>query len=157
MIRLFMPFFQWFAATDWFMRVGPRVMPKFDRVLRPLARGRLLSGGPLPTLVLTSTGAKTGLPRSTPLACRPEPGGALLVVGSNFGHDRHPAWSANLIRTPEARVGFGGREFAVTAVLLTGGERAAVWPGLIEQWPLYARYTDKSGRQLRVFRLIPMH
>lgn len=152
-----MPFFQWFAGTDWFMRVAPRVMPKFDRVLRRLARGRTLSGGPLPTLVLTSTGARTGLPRSTPLACRSEPDGALLVVGSNFGQEHHPAWSANLIKTPAARVGFAGREFEVTAVLLTGGERAAVWPGLIEQWPLYDRYTDKSGRQLRVFRLIPMH
>lgn len=157
MIRLFVPFFQWFAGTDWFMRVAPRVMPKFDRVLCRLARSKPLSGGPLPTLVLTSTGAKTGLPRSTPLACRPEPDGALLVVGSNFGQDRHPAWSANLIKTPEARVGFGGREFEVTAVLLTGGERAAVWPGLIEQWPLYDRYTAKSGRQLRVFRLIPTY
>ncbi len=157
MIRLFMPFFQWFTGTDWFLRVGPRVMPKFDRVLRPLARSKLLGGGPLPTLVLTSTGARTGLPRSIPLACRPEPDGALLVVGSNFGQDRHPAWSANHIKTPAARVGFGGREFGVTAVLLTGDERAAVWPGLNEPWPLYDRYTAKSGRQLRVFRLIPQH
>lgn len=157
MIRSLTPFFQWFAATDWFMRVGPRVLPKFDRVLRRLARSTLLSGGPLPTLVLTSTGARTGLPRDVPLVCRPEPDGALLVVGSNFGQDRHPAWSANLLKTPEARVGFGGREFGVTAVLLTGAERAAVWPGLIEQWPVYDRYTDRAGRELRVFRLIPMH
>ncbi len=157
MIRLFRPLIQRLVATDWFMRAGPWLTRRFDRTLHRLAGGRPIGGGVLPTLLLTSTGAKTGLPRSTPLACWPDPDGSLLIVGSNFGKDHHPAWSANLIRTPEARVGFRGREFEVTAVLLSGEERAAAWPGLVERWPVYARYADKSGRQLRVFRLIPVH
>ncbi len=150
-----MPFFQRLAGTDWFMRVGPRLMPKLDRTLHRLTRGKLVSSGLLPTLVLTSTGARSGLPRTTPLACLAEADGALLVVGSNFGLDHHPAWTANLIKTPEAAVSFRGRDFGVTAALLSGDERAAVWPALIEHWPVYDRYTEKSGRQLRVFRLIP--
>ncbi|MEU0566781.1 nitroreductase family deazaflavin-dependent oxidoreductase [Nonomuraea sp. NPDC005983] len=149
-------FFQWLAATDWFMRAGPRIVPRLDRALHRLTGGRLIgASGLVPALVLTTTGARSGLPRTTPLACLPEPGGSLLVVGSNFGLPGHPAWTGNLLKTPAATVSFRGREFPVVATLLTGERRAAAWPGLIELWPVYDRYTEKSGRELRVFRLTP--
>ncbi|NUR86081.1 MAG: nitroreductase family deazaflavin-dependent oxidoreductase [Nonomuraea sp.] len=142
------PFFQWLAGTDWFMRVGPRIVPRMDR-----AFGRPVSDLLVPTLVLTTTGARSGLARRTPLACLLEAGGTFLVVGSNFGRPAHPAWSGNLLADPAATVRYRGRDFPVTATLLIGTERAAVWPALLALWPVYALYTEKSGRELRVFRL----
>lgn len=150
------PFFQWLAGTDAFMKVGPKIVPAMDRLVHKVTRGRPISDKMIPTLVLTTTGAKTGQARQTPLACLPEPGGAFLIVGSNFGRDHHPAWSGNLLRTPEAVVSFRGTRVAVVARLLEGEERERVWPGLVAQWPVYDRYTVKSGRHLRVFRLTPV-
>ncbi|MEV0587162.1 nitroreductase family deazaflavin-dependent oxidoreductase [Nonomuraea sp. NPDC050310] len=147
---------QWLTTRDWFSRVGPRIIPPLDRAVHRLTRGKGLTGDLLiPTLMLTTTGAKSGLPRQTPLACLPEPDGGFLVVGSNFGRPEHPAWSGNLLAAPEARVRFRGREFEVTATLLTGEAREEAWKRLLELWSVFAHYTDKSGRELRVFRLTP--
>ncbi|MDA0635857.1 nitroreductase family deazaflavin-dependent oxidoreductase [Nonomuraea sp. MCN248] len=145
--------FQWLAGTEWFMRAGPRIMPKLERLADRLSRGRPVGGER--SLVLMTTGARTGQPRRTRLACVREPGGSLLVVGSNFGAERHPAWTANLLARPDAAVAHAGREFPVRARLLTGDERAAVWPALVAGSPMYERYTARSGRELRVFRLTP--
>ncbi|MET9343973.1 MULTISPECIES: nitroreductase family deazaflavin-dependent oxidoreductase [unclassified Nonomuraea] len=150
------PFFQWLAGTDAFMKVGPKIVPAMDRLVHKVTGGRPISDKMIPTLVLTTTGAKTGQARETPLACLPEPDGAFLIVGSNFGRDHHPAWSGNLLKTPEAAVSFRGRRIAVVARLLEGEERERAWPGLVAQWPVYDRYTVKSGRHLRVFRLTPV-
>jgi deazaflavin-dependent oxidoreductase (nitroreductase family) len=144
------------TMTDWFPRVGPKIIPRMDRAVHWLTRGRAVASDlMIPTLLLTTTGRKSGLPRSTPLACLPERGGSFLVVGSNFGRESHPAWSGNLLADPRATVRFRGRETPVTATLLTGEERAAAWPKLLKLWPVFDHYTARSSRDLRVFRLSP--
>jgi deazaflavin-dependent oxidoreductase (nitroreductase family) len=141
------------AATPTFSRYGPRLAPRIDRLVHRLTRGRLtVSGGVLPMVMLTATGAKSGIDRTTPLATVPLDGD-LYVVGSNFGHATHPAWSANLIANPGARVSYEGEDLAVVAHLLTPQEKTAIWPRLLEVWPLWDEYTERSGRDLRVFRL----
>lgn len=143
----------WVSSTRVFARVAPAVVAPLDRAVHRLTRGRrMLSQGMLDMLLLTTTGARSGEPRTTPLACFPD-GDALYVVGSNFGRERHPAWTANLLRTPEARVSFRGEELDVRAHLLDADEKAAVWPMLTAAWPNYDVYTERSGRDLRVFRL----
>ncbi|MQY07769.1 nitroreductase family deazaflavin-dependent oxidoreductase [Actinomadura macrotermitis] len=150
------PLFQRMAGSSWFPKVGPKVVPPLDRALHRLTGGRVLLGQSLvPSLVLTTVGAKSGEPREAPLACLPEAGGTWVVVGSNFGREKHPAWTGNLLKNPEATVSFRGRRTPVTARLLTGEERAEVWPRLLTVWPVYDRYVERSGRELRVFRLTP--
>ena len=147
---------QWVAGSSAFRAVGPKVVPPVDRMLSRLTGGRVvLSGSMVPSLVLEATGAQSGRTRTTPLACLPEDGGSFLVVGSNFGRERHPAWTANLRAHPGATVTFRGRRIPVTARLLDAGEKAAVWPRLTAVWPNYDRYSEVSGRDLRVFRLEP--
>ena len=147
---------QWVAGSSGFRAVGPKVVPPVDRLLSRITGGRVvLSGSLVPSLVLESTGAKTGRRRTTPLACLPEDDGSFLVVGSNFGRERHPAWTANLRAHPGATVTFRGRTIPVRAALLSAEEKAAVWPRLTAVWPNYDRYTEVSGRDLRVFRLAP--
>jgi deazaflavin-dependent oxidoreductase (nitroreductase family) len=143
------------AGSPIFMRTGPTVVPHLDRVLHKVSGGRIItSGGMVPSLMLTATGAKSGLARTTPLATKPE-GDHWYVVGSNFGRDSHPAWTANLIANPDASVSFKAKDTPVRAHLLTAEEKADVWPRLVQLWPNYDVYTQRSGRDLRVFRLDP--
>lgn len=151
------PLFQRIAGAVWFSKVGPKVVPPMDRALHRLSGGRFLLGQSLvPSLVLTTTGAVSGQPRQAPLACMPLPEGGWIVVGSNFGRERHPAWTGNLLRNPAAEVSFHGRRIPVTARLLEADERAEIWPELLKVWPVYDRYVERVDRELRVFRLTPV-
>ena len=114
------------AGSKQFMRIGPKVVPHVDRFLHKVSGGKFISsGGLLPSMVLTTTGAKTGQKRTTPLATKPE-GEGWYVVGSNFGREKHPAWTANLIANPDAEVSFKGKSTPVKAHLLTAEEKAEV-------------------------------
>ena len=139
-----------------FSRLAPRFVPRLDRWVHRITGGRTtFSEVTAPTLVLTTTGHRSGEPRSAPLACVVEPSGSWLVVGSNFGRERHPAWTTNLMHDPRATVSHRGPAVAVTATLLTGAERDEAWDALNALLPVYDRYEDRSGRHLRVFRLTP--
>ncbi|MFH8497650.1 nitroreductase/quinone reductase family protein [Streptomyces coeruleorubidus] len=144
------------SSTPGFARVAPYVLPALDRGVHRLTRGKvLLSARLLPGLVLTSTGARSGLPRRTPLACMPEEGGrSWILMGSNFGRPGHPAWSHNLLAHPAAEINWQGEDIAVTAALLRGEERAAVWKAVVEFWPPYAAYQRRVEREIRVFRIV---
>lgn len=141
------------AGSPVFARIAPPIITPLDKLVHRLSGGRLLlSKGLVPVLVLTTTGARSGEPRSVPLACVPHDD-VIYLVGSNFGREKHPAWTGNLLKTPRAEVSLDGATFAVDARLLTDGEKAEVWPLLLEMWPTYDRYVERSGRNLRVFRL----
>ncbi|MFF9559918.1 nitroreductase family deazaflavin-dependent oxidoreductase [Streptomyces albus] len=143
------------SSTRTFARVAPHVIPVLDRAVHRLSGGRtMLSTRMLPGVVLTSTGARSGEPRRTPLACMPEPErGSWLLIGSNFGKREHPGWTANLRRHPEARIVYRGRDIPVRARLLEGEERAEAWRELVRFWPPYEVYQARIDRRIRVFRL----
>ncbi|MFR0353243.1 nitroreductase family deazaflavin-dependent oxidoreductase [Streptomyces sediminimaris] len=142
------------ATTRGFLKLAPHVVPAVDRAVHRLTRGRvLLSALMLPGAILTSTGARSGLPRHTPLACLPEEDGGWLVVGSNYGRREHPAWTGNLLAHPDAEISFKGADIPVRARLLAGAERAVAWERLLVLWPPYAVYQERVDRELRVFRL----
>lgn len=141
------------ASSRLFARFGPTIVPPIDRAVHRLSGGRfLMSRGMLPCAVVTTTGRRSGEARESPLAAVPLDGD-LYVVGSNFGKPSHPAWSWNLLANPVATVSFEGDEYTAEAHLLDPDEKLATWPRLIEQWPLFDQYVDRSGRDLRVFRL----
>ncbi|KAB1147355.1 nitroreductase family deazaflavin-dependent oxidoreductase [Streptomyces luteolifulvus] len=144
------------SSTRGFAKVAPYVIPALDRAVHRLTRGKvLLSAQLLPGVVLTSTGARSGLERRTPLACMPEEGGrSWILVGSNFGRTGHPAWTHNLLARPDVSISWKGEDIAVTARLLEGEERAAAWKALLGFWPPYATYQARVEREIRVFRLL---
>jgi deazaflavin-dependent oxidoreductase (nitroreductase family) len=144
------------AASPGFPRIVRHVVPPLDRALSRATRGRVfLSQHFVPSLLLTTTGARSGQKRESPLACRKRDDGTFVVVGSNYGEARHPAWSSNLLADPRAQVTSDGRVIEVTARLLTGDERSRTWQELVEVWPPYAAYEQRAGRELRVFVLEP--
>lgn len=129
-------------------------MTPLDRKLLLRSRGRYTMLGPIgaPVLLLTTTGAKSGLPRTTPLVFARD-GDSVLVVGSNFGQDKHPAWTGNLLKTPQAVVTLGGKDIPVRAELLTGDAAEAGYRAMTELARTYAEYRDRTDRSIRVFRL----
>ncbi|WP_210588899.1 nitroreductase family deazaflavin-dependent oxidoreductase [Streptomyces sp. GESEQ-35] len=147
------------SSTPGFAKVAPHVVPALDRAVHRLTRGKvLLSAQLLPGVILTSTGAKSGQTRRTPLACMPEDGGdggrGWILVGSNFGRAGHPAWTHNLLAHPDAEVSWKGRDIPVRARLLEGEERAAAWKAVLAFWPPYAAYQARVEREIRVFRIV---
>ncbi|KUL27511.1 nitroreductase family deazaflavin-dependent oxidoreductase [Streptomyces regalis] len=144
------------SSTRGFAKVAPHVIPALDRAVHRLTRGKvLLSAQMLPGVILTSTGARSGLPRRTPLACMPEESGrSWILIGSNFGRTGHPAWTANLLAHPDAEVSWKGRDIPVTARLLEGEERAAAWKAVLAFWPPYATYQARVEREIRLFRVV---
>ncbi len=130
-------------------------MPPLERMWRVVSGGRMpLSGLGVPSLVLHTTGAKSGLQRDTALMYCPD-GDDMLVTGSNFARDAHPAWTANLLQHPDAAVSIRGRRIPVRATPVPASQREAVWKQLEENWPGYRAYERAAGRELRIFRLTP--
>lgn len=143
------------AGSAAFAKVAWRVLPPLDRALHRATGGRrTLAQRVVPSLMLHTTGARTGLARDTPLACLPD-GGACYVVGSNWGRPDHPAWTANLLAHPDAAVTRDGVRIEVRARLLDAREAGEVWPRLLRIWPAWASYSERAQRELRVFRLEP--
>ena len=155
--RLFRRPVAWFSRTLLFRRMGPTIMPPLERMMVRLTGGRVqLSGLLLPSLVLHTIGAKSGEERDSTLMYCPEPGGRMLVTGSNFARDTHPAWTANLLKHPDAAVSVRGQRIPVHAELIGDDEREEVWRELEDHWPGYRGYERTSGRVLRIFRLTPV-
>ena len=144
------------GAQRWFATLGRRLAP-LDRGLYRVTDGRwsVIGRHGLPSLLITTTGRKSGLPRTQPLLYATD-GDEYVVVGSNWGQAHHPAWSENLLAQPTARVTIGVREFDVRAILTTGSERDRLWQLVQRIWPGYAAYAKRAeGRQIRIFRLMP--
>lgn len=135
------------ADWGWFSRLHRAIYEKTGG--RWMAR---LAG--IDMLLLTTTGRRSGEPRTTPLACFAR-GDDWVVVGSNNGQDRDPAWWLNLAANPEATVRVGRRRLAVRARLATGTERDELWPWLVERNPVYARYERRTTRPIPVVILSP--
>lgn len=112
------------------------------------------NAGHITNLLLTTLGRKSGELRTVPLAYT-EDGDGYVVVASNGGADRHPAWWLNLQKDPNATIEIGTRKVAVQASLATPQERARLWPGLTEVNPFYARYERITDRPIPVVILRP--
>lgn len=123
-----------------------------DRWLVRTTRGRATIAWPLPRLQLTTIGARTGIARTTPLLYTRD-GADWIVTASNWGRPDHPAWSANLIANPDASIELGSQHVEVRATLATGAERDRLWALVTAVWPAYQTYAQRSGREIRVFRL----
>jgi len=101
------------------------------------------------TLILTTTGRKSGEPRKAPLIYG-EHDGDYLVVASKGGADEPPAWYVNLKADPSATIQVWGEKLAVTARDATDAEKAELWPIMTAEWPAYDEYQKKTDRPIPV-------
>jgi deazaflavin-dependent oxidoreductase (nitroreductase family) len=100
-------------------------------------------------LILTTTGRRSGEPRSTPLIYGKH-GEDHVVVASKGGADEDPAWFLNLSEQPEVTVQVRGDRFKARARTATAGEKPALWVMMTERWPAYDEYQHKTGRDIPV-------
>jgi deazaflavin-dependent oxidoreductase (nitroreductase family) len=113
-------------------------------------------GGPFEgarLLLLTTTGARSGTPHTTPLGYLPDGGERVLVIGSSGGAPRHPDWYHNLVAEPRATVENGVATYDVMAVILEGAERDSAFARAVEANSGWAEYEAKAGRTLPVVAL----
>lgn len=143
------------GAISWLPQLLPQIV-WVDEHLHRASGGRftLLDIAGLPNLVLTVPGRRSGLPRRTPLLCVPY-GEAVLVAGSYFGGPQEPAWVANLEASGTAEIERDRVTRPVRVRAVTGAERAAVWPHMLQTWPNFARYEQRTDRPIKVFELTP--
>ncbi|WP_018157607.1 nitroreductase/quinone reductase family protein [Demetria terragena] len=142
-----------FASTkpgSWAIR---KLMP-LDRKVMVKTRGKRSVLGPVgvQSMLLESIGRKSGQKRVSPLLYARD-GESIIVVGSNFGQEHHPAWTGNLIANPDANIIIGGVEVPVRAERLRGADADAGFATMVESASVYAVYKTRTDRELRVFRL----
>lgn len=144
-------------STSWLgSQFSRHVMPRIDKVLIPRTNGRLSAMGVGKAGLVTTTGAKSGQPRTNPLTLIDDSRG-LLAIGSNYGRPTHPGWSANLLANPECVVEFNGPPKVYRAELLTGDARSAAWATIVDFFSGYDNYrVNCAPREIRVFRLRPV-
>lgn len=109
-----------------------------------------------PVVLLTTTGAKTGLERTTMLGGFDDGDGSWLIVASNGGAPRHPAWFLNVARHPDkVWLEVGRRKFRARVESLRGEERVAALGRVAAVSPQFAKYQVNTDREIPVLRLAP--
>jgi deazaflavin-dependent oxidoreductase (nitroreductase family) len=135
-----------------------RLAYRIDRPVYRLTRGRhtfatLVSG--LPVVLLTTTGARTGQPRTVPVVGLPTADG-FAVIASNFGQRPQPGWYHNLRANPEGSVSVDGRSRRVRALEVEGERRRRIWEVALRVYPGWSEYERRaSHRRIAVFVLEP--
>jgi F420H(2)-dependent quinone reductase len=134
---------------------GLRWIGKLNIPLYRLSGGRI--GGRInraPVLLLTTTGRKSGQQRTAPVVYLAD-GESLVVIGSNAGHSRTPAWSLNLQANPDAEVEVGRERRPVRARVAAGEERVDLWRKHNEQYSGFDEYEARTDRDIALFVLQP--
>jgi deazaflavin-dependent oxidoreductase (nitroreductase family) len=121
-----------------------------------LSRGKLLNrGAGMPVLMLTTRGRKSGEPRTTILTTPLQDGDTIMVVASNNGGDRDPAWLLNLRDDPQVEVTMNGTARPMVARVADPDEKAKLWPRIIADHAHYGGYQNKTDRDIPVVVLEP--
>jgi deazaflavin-dependent oxidoreductase (nitroreductase family) len=159
-----------YAETNWFRRTVrvsaalrpmswfyARTLRRIDRFVYRLTRGRstfssLVAG--VPVVMLTTTGAKSGQPRTLPVLGIPHDD-SVVVIASNYGQYRNPAWYHNLRANPRATIAFEGVRREVVAHEMTG-ERERWYARGIEIYPGRRQYRERAAhRRIPIIELRP--
>jgi deazaflavin-dependent oxidoreductase (nitroreductase family) len=133
-------------------------MNVFHRALLKVSGGLLgWTAGEMPVLELTTTGRKSGQPRSVMLTSPLKDGGALVVVASRGGDDNPPAWFLNLSGNSDVQVRLQGKPSQpMRALIATPEERARLWPLVVADHTNYAGYQRRTTREIALVLLRPV-
>jgi deazaflavin-dependent oxidoreductase (nitroreductase family) len=114
--------------------------------------GRFLRGAPV--CLVTTTGRKSGEPRTAPLLYLAD-GPRVVIVASQGGMSKHPVWYLNLTANPRCTVEIGSEKRAMVARTASAEEKAALWPRLVAMYRDYADYQARTERDIPVVILEP--
>jgi deazaflavin-dependent oxidoreductase (nitroreductase family) len=126
---------------------------RFHRWVYQRTNGKVLSRmRGKPTLLLTTTGRRSGRLHTIPLPYLAD-GDKMIVIGSASGAERHPAWVLNLIANPRVTVQYLADSGPAHAGILAGAERKAMWERINVEAPWYAGYQQRTSREIPLIRL----
>lgn len=132
-----------------------KAMNAFHRTVLTISGGRAgWTASNMPVLELTTTGRKTGRPRSVMLTSPLQEGATLVVVASRGGDDKPPAWFLNLQDEPEVTVTLQGKPTQrMRARVATPEERHRLWPRVVADHKNYAAYQTRTTREIAIVLL----
>lgn len=137
-----------------------KVMNLTHRLVLRATGGRLgwsMPGYRMPVVELTTTGRKSGQPRTTMLTSPYQEGDSIVLVASAGGNDHHPAWYLNITANPEVTVTLGGKPARRMKAETAGPEeRARLWPLITKDHANYAGYQRRTPREIPVVVLRPV-
>jgi deazaflavin-dependent oxidoreductase (nitroreductase family) len=110
--------------------------------------GGSLAGNPL--VLLTTTGARSGQPRVSPLTYTTDGPGRWVLIASKAGADHHPAWYHNIVANPDVTLEVGAERFPARAEVVTGEERERLFAERVAVMPRFARYRELTDREIPV-------
>ena len=134
----------WFVSTRpgaWFFT---NASMRIDRKLMPATRGRVRMSLAMPSVLLTHRGAKSGVERTTPILYFTD-GDDVVIVASNGGAPRHPAWLHNLRANPDCTLSTDGRPAPYLAREAEGAERERLWRAACGMYPGFDVYQERAG------------
>ncbi|MHB8464277.1 MAG: nitroreductase/quinone reductase family protein [Acidimicrobiales bacterium] len=102
----------------------------------------------MPVVLVTTTGRRTGKRHSTLLTAPVLDDARIVLVASNGGSDKHPAWYHNIQATPEVSVLRGGRERAMRGRVASATERTELWPEVVARYAGYGLYQGRTDREI---------
>ncbi|MEV0844041.1 nitroreductase/quinone reductase family protein [Actinocatenispora sera] len=135
------------TAKDRLFHLSTSLHRRIFRATKGRVLGRAMG---MPVAELVTVGRRTGRERATMLAVPVLEADRLVLVASFGGDDRHPAWFLNLRANPSVRVTVAGSTRRPTARVATGAERAALWSRIVERYAGYARYQQRTERELPI-------
>ncbi|HTY33970.1 nitroreductase family deazaflavin-dependent oxidoreductase [Mycobacterium sp.] len=143
-----------FLETELGRWIAKNVAPKIDPWLLRSTGGRLSMGLMLPSALLTTTGAKTGQPRTNPVFYFHD-GPDVIVIASNYGNGNNPAWYYNLRANPRAQISTnGGGPLLSATEVCHPAERDRVWAMADRVYPLWPDYRRRAARAHRTIPIV---
>jgi F420H(2)-dependent quinone reductase len=139
------------AIPAWALRAGGKLNVPVYRATRGRLFGRI---GRAPVLLLTTTGRRSGMPRTAPVLYLAD-GERFVVIGSNAGNERTPAWALNLQADPNVEVQVGSRRQKMRARVTEGEERRELWGRMNDQYGGFDDYRARTARDIPLFVLDP--
>ena len=145
------------GSTKAFLAVYRKLAAPIEAPIMKATRGRVRFNVSVPTVVLTSTGARSGVQRETPLAYFTD-GDDVILIASNYGRERHPAWYHNLLAHPECELHIGPRGGPFVAREVEDADRDRLYTlGAERVNKGWARYEQRTHgiRTIPIMRLTP--
>ncbi len=152
------PLFRKIGSSSWGSAMSSQIMHRADKPIYQWSNGRttlstILTG--VPIIKLTTIGAKSGQPRTVPLTCIPDED-TFILIASNWGGKKHPAWYYNLKAHPEVEVTLNNISQMYLAMEVFGKERDLCWNTAVSIYPGYVTYAQRvQNRQIPVIKLTP--
>ncbi len=136
-----------------FATFGTRIVSRVNTWMYRRSQGRwgktLVGAGGGPVCLPTTTGVKTGLPRTVAVVHLRE-GDDIVVIASKGGMPHNPQWYGNLVADPNVTIEIGAEKLAMTARTATAEEKARLWPRILDMNKGFAGYQARTEREIPV-------